>query len=287
LEKEKLIWGRNPVLEYLAADDMPSAAELLVADGAHGKPIDEARRRAKTRSVRTISVSRRDMDSLLPKDAVHQGLALRILGEKAQADEQDIITATAQNGGVLVLLDQLTDPHNIGSIVRSAEAFGAAGVFLPRAHFQGLSGTIVKTSAGATAHIPLVAVDNAARFLDRVKEAGVLGRRHHRRHRPRTFITGRHPPLLLVIGSEGEGMRRLTEEKCDYLVRIPLRGKVSSLNAAVAAVSRSTKCWEETHKGSQKNSNEFSFLSLMGPEIAVKTVFYMIASVKSSLFHRP
>ena len=137
--------------------------------------------------------------------------------------------------GVLVLLDQITDPHNVGAIIRTAEALGADAVVLPKAHSPEIGPTVIKASAGATAHIRIITVTNVASFLDRLKGMGywVVG----------TAADGNLPlteastvkPAVVVIGSEGQGMRRLTEENCDYIVSIPLRGRISSLNASVAA----------------------------------------------------
>ena len=132
-------------------------------------------------------------------------------------------------------LDRISDPHNVGSIIRSAEALGASGVALSRAHSAEVTPVVVKASAGATAHLPVLTVSNVAQFLERAKARGfwIIGASGEGESSPEDVAEVR--PAVLVIGSEGEGMRRLTEHKCDYMVRIPLRGTIASLNASVAA----------------------------------------------------
>ena len=203
------------------------------ADG-HGKIMDVIRLEARKRGINVVSASKEDL-ARLHDSASHQGVILRVKSSDEALDEKMLIHRTVEKKGIIVLLDQLTDPHNIGAIIRTAEALGAQGIVMPRAHAPVASDTIAKTSAGATAHIPMVMVANAARFLEDAKDAGlwVVGS-------DETGTTGMSElssikPALLVIGNEGTGMRRLTGEKCDYIVRIPLKGKVSSLNASVAA----------------------------------------------------
>jgi 23S rRNA (guanosine2251-2'-O)-methyltransferase len=200
----------------------------------HGKIMDVIRLEARKRGINVVSASKEDL-ARLHDSASHQGVILRVKSSDEALDEKMLIQRTVEKKGIIVLLDQLTDPHNIGAIIRTAEALGAQGIVMPRAHAPVASETIAKTSAGATAHIPMVMVANAARFLEDAKDAGlwVVGS-------DETGTTGMDElssikPALLVIGNEGTGMRRLTGEKCDYIVRIPLKGKVSSLNASVAA----------------------------------------------------
>ena len=233
MENEKVIFGRNAVLEYLKSTRELSG-ELLISDGAHGKIIDTIASEAKRRGVRVRLTSKDDL-SKIHDSSNHQGVILLMSGGRKALDGAELIRECASTGGVIVLLDQLTDPHNIGAIIRTAEALGAKGVVMPKAHAPEMGATIAKTSAGATAHIPVVIIPNAAQFMDQAKDAGiwVVG----------SDDTGTTPaselskirPALLVIGSEGTGMRRLTAEKCDYVVRIPLKGNISSLNASVAA----------------------------------------------------
>jgi 23S rRNA (guanosine2251-2'-O)-methyltransferase len=233
LEEKEIIFGRNPVLEYLKSGS-DIRATLYVSDSAHGKIIDVIKDAARQRKVK-VELSPKEKLAEMKEGSSHQGVILVIEAGRTALDENELVRRVVAQKGVLVLLDQLTDPHNVGAIIRTAEALGAMGIIIPRSHAPEMGGTVAKTSAGATAHIPVVLVANAARFLDDAKQAGiwVIGSDDQ----ADTDITKLSSirPALLVIGSEGEGMRRLTAEKCDHIVKIPLKGKVSSLNASVAA----------------------------------------------------
>ena len=178
---------------------------------------------------------RTEIDHLFPPGTVHQGLAL--LAEPLESpDLSQVITGlgTAPEA-VIVCLDQVTDPHNVGAVLRSAAAFGVAAVVVPRAHAPEVTGTLAKAASGALETVPLVRVPNLARALDEIKETGF-------------WCAGLEPAaadtlaaarlggrIALVLGSEGAGLRRLTRERCDVLVRIPLAPGVQSLNLAAAA----------------------------------------------------
>jgi len=229
------IFGRNSVMEYLKAmgPGEGAGAELVVSDGAHGKIIQSILNEASRAGARVERRGKEFFSDLGPSSS-HQGVLLRIK-EKARSDDGDLLERTARERGVLVFLDQLTDPHNVGSIIRTAEALGARGVVMLKSHAAPLTPAVVKSSAGATAHLPVVEEANAARFLDRARDAGfwIIGSAGEGDAGPGSL--GELRPAVLVIGSEGSGMRRITAEKCDRVVRIPLRGKVGSLNASVAA----------------------------------------------------
>lgn len=233
MEEKEIIYGRNPVLEYLKSGS-EIRATLYLSDSAHGKIIDVIKEAARSRRV-NLELCSKEKLATMHEGASHQGVILVIEAGKAVVDEKELVKRVVKNNGVLVLLDQLTDPHNVGAIIRTAEALGAAGVIMPKSHAPELGGVVAKTSAGATAHIPVVLVANAARFLDEARDAGiwVIGSDDQADTDISKLSTIR--PALLVIGNEGEGMRRLTAEKCDHIVKIPLKGKVSSLNASVAA----------------------------------------------------
>lgn len=235
MENKKIIFGRNPVLEYLKSAGRESSMELHISAAAHGKIIDIIRSEAKKQGVPVFGEQKEYFESLGPSSN-HQGVVLLVTRHgNTTVSIDDLLSLAAGENGVIVLLDQVTDPHNTGSIIRSAEALGAHGVVMPAAHTSGVTPTVVKSSAGATAHIPVITVPNAAAFMEQAKKAGlwIIGTSDHgtvKMSRIREM-----KPAVVVIGSEGTGMRRLTEEKCDMTVKIPLKGKVSSLNASVAA----------------------------------------------------
>lgn len=184
----------------------------------------------------TEALPRPELEGLLPRGAVHQGLAVQA-GDLEPLDIDDLLRLIADRPRVrLLALDQVTDPHNVGAILRSAAAFGAAAVILPERHAPAASAVMAKSASGAMELVPLVRVVNLARALDSLKEAnfwcvGLAG------SATQTIadadLTGR---VALVLGSEGEGLRRLTKERCDLLVRIPMAGGgVESLNVSNAA----------------------------------------------------
>ena len=234
MEAKEIIYGRKPVLEYMKTAAPGSGGELFVSRNAHGKIIDILLNEAKAKK---IPVSYRDKDFFknISSSSEHQGIALRITASRKKNDDQDIVTWAAENKGVLVLLDEITDPHNVGSIIRTAEALGCGGIILTKSNSPGINPTVIKSSAGATAHMPVQSISNISGFLEGAKKSGfwIIGTSDHGDKNP--WEIGGYRPAIIIIGSEGTGMRRIVEEQCDYIVKIPLRGKVSSLNASVAA----------------------------------------------------
>jgi 23S rRNA (guanosine2251-2'-O)-methyltransferase len=229
-----LIYGRNAVLEALRQGQ---TERVMVARGVHPKLLAELRKEAARVGADVEEVPRVQLDQAL-RTTQHQGVAAE-LPEVRTGDLRDAFDLAAARGErpLLVLLDHLTDPRNVGAIVRSAEALGAHGVVTEERRSAPLSAVVVKASAGATSLLPVVVVKNLARTIDELKERGV-------------WVYGAAPsgpgavaPELidwdrdaaLVIGSEGSGMRRLVAERCDGLVTIPMTGRIGSLNASVAA----------------------------------------------------
>lgn len=233
MEKKEAVTGRNPVLEYLKGSNETNGMSLHVSEGSHGRIIDDILSLCKKKNVRVVTESRSFFDRF--QASVHQGVVLYIPPKKERADSGSILKRAASDRGVIVLLDQVTDPHNTGSIIRSAEALGCMAVVIPKTNSAGITDTVIKSSAGATAHIEIMTINNVAQFLEELKREGfwIIGTSDH--GNVELSKLGTILPACIVIGSEGKGMRRLTEEKCDYTVSIPLKGKVSSLNASVAA----------------------------------------------------
>lgn len=169
-------------------------------------------------------------------DVTHQGAVAAIRPLKSW-DEHDLIQALGQltEDPLLLILDGVTDPHNLGACLRTADAAGAHAVVIPKDRSAGVDGVVRKVAAGAAEFVPVAAVTNLARTLDALKERGiwVVGTDGEA---PQTlFAADLNRPLGLVLGAEGHGMRRLTRERCDFLVRIPMAGQVESLNVSVAA----------------------------------------------------
>lgn len=233
MEKKEIVTGRNPVIEYLKSVPDTAGMSVHIAEGSHGKIIDEIQSLCRKRNVRVVTEGKSFFNRF--SSAVHQGVVLIMPKVKDAPPSGDVLSRAARDKGVVVLLDQVTDPHNMGSIIRSAEALGCMAVIVPKNNSAGINETVIKTAAGATAHIEVIQVTNVAQFIEELKVMGfwIIGTSDHG-----TIKIGELKnilPACIVIGGEGKGMRRLTEEKCDYTVSIPLKGKVSSLNASVAA----------------------------------------------------
>jgi 23S rRNA (guanosine2251-2'-O)-methyltransferase len=234
-EEAEWIAGRNPVVEALRAD-LPLTA-LYVAEGAErdGR-MREAFALAADRGLMLTSASRADLDRLTG-GAVHQGLAARLPPfEYAHPDDLLERAADAGEPALIVALDSVTDPRNLGAVVRSAAAFGAHGVLVPERRAAGMTASAWKTSAGAAARIPVARATNLVRQLKAYADAGcmVVGLAGD----GDVSLPGLEladGPLVLVVGAEDDGLARLTRETCDQLVSIPMAPGVESLNAGVAA----------------------------------------------------
>ena len=178
---------------------------------------------------------RRDIERVLPAGAVHQGLAT-LADPLPEAAIEDILDAVAeQPDSVVVILDQATDPQNIGAVLRSAAAFGAQAVIMPTRHAPETTGVLAKAASGALETVPLVRVTNLARAMAQLKDAGLWCVGFDTGAATTLAEAGLSGGLALVMGAEGAGLRRLTRESCDLLVRVPLTPAVESLNLSVAA----------------------------------------------------
>ncbi len=229
------IAGRNSVVEALRAN-MPVTA-VYVAEGAErdGR-LREVFRVAADRGISLLEVGRGELDRLTD-GAVHQGLAARVPAYE-YAHPDDLLDRAAESGEkpLIVALDSVTDPRNLGAVVRSAAGFGAHGVLIPERRSAGMTASAWKTSAGAAARLPVAQATNLTRQLKAYQEAGCmvigLAADGDVSLPDLDLATG---PLVVVVGSEGDGLSRLVAETCDQLVSIPMVNAVESLNAGVAA----------------------------------------------------
>ena len=196
--------------------------------------IAAAARRGNGEPIRVFD--RDDFAALLPEGAVHQGLALAV-EPLIEPDLEDVLrrAATLLGRSVILLLDQVTDPHNVGAVLRSANAFGALAVVLPMHGAPPVTGALAKAASGALENVPLVRVVNLAHVLDRLKAAAfwICGLDETASQTLAALDLGER--VALVLGSEGGGMRRLVRERCDYLARLPTRIQQSTINVSNAA----------------------------------------------------
>ncbi len=196
--------------------------------------IQEAKSKGLRRPQPSL-VDKNRFDSLTPKGAVHQHLALACSGLEEIFVQDLIIRAVDKADCVLVMLDQVTDPHNVGAIMRSASAFGASGMIMQKKHAPELDGVLAKSACGAGEHLPVAYETNLSRAIEELKEGGffVFGLSEHAKKTMRDLKPG--GKIVFVLGSEGDGMRRLIQEHCDEVVRLPTGGPIQSLNVSNAA----------------------------------------------------
>ena len=231
--KNEMIEGRNAVLEALRAGR--ALDKVYIARGETDKALAHIAGLARERGVSVSDCDRIKLDAMSVTKA-HQGvIAVCAVREYASLDD---ILALAESRGeepFVVVCDEISDPHNLGAIIRSAECVGAHGVVIPKRRSAGLTAVVGKTSAGAAEHLPVARVANISAALQEPKDRGPWVHGAAAEGSSPMWETDLTGPLALVIGSEGEGLGRLVRERCDFLVSIPLRGKVGSLNASTAA----------------------------------------------------
>jgi 23S rRNA (guanosine2251-2'-O)-methyltransferase len=205
---------------------------IVIASGRHGDRLETIVRLAKSRGVPVRFEDRQQVDRLAGT-RVHQGVAA-LAAAKPAVGLEDLLRETSTQG-LLVLLDGIEDPHNLGAIVRTSLAAGASGVVIPERRAAGLTDTVERASAGALAHLPVARVKNLVRAMEEIKEAGYwLVGLDERAEKSYTEVDYKGS-IGIVLGGEGEGLHELTRKRCDFLVSIPTTGPVRSLNASVAA----------------------------------------------------
>lgn len=229
---EEYIAGRNSILEALNSGR--SINRILMAKGERQGSILQILALAKEKGLVVQEVDKARLD-VLTGGLRHQGVAASV----APVDyvELDEIIARASEQGeqaFLVLLDELEDPHNVGAILRTAEAAGVHGVLMPKRRSCPLSGTVAKTSAGAVEYVPVARIGNVVQTIKQLQKQGFWVVGADMSGGNDFFEEDLSGPIVIVIGSEGQGLGRLVKESCDLLVRIPMQGKISSLNASVA-----------------------------------------------------
>lgn len=210
--------------------------ELLVQSRRKDRRLNTLREEAGRRGISCREVDRSELDRLA--NGVHQGVVAVLEGAAAVSlDERGLLAMLAAKGGdaLLLILDSVTDPHNLGACMRSAAAAGVDAVVIPANASARLNATVRKVASGAAETLPLVTASNLARFIDQLKQAGIWVAGADGGAPASLFEKDLSGPIALVLGAEGKGIRRLVREKCDYLVAIPMVGAMASLNVSVAA----------------------------------------------------
>jgi len=232
MKEARVLIGFHAVLARLRTN-AASVVEILVDESRHDARLADVVRVAEAAGVRVMRVPGKRLDGFY-SGGRHQGIVARVTGRAEQATLEEVLEGL-QEPALLLVLDGVTDPHNLGACLRVADAAGAHAVVVPKDRSAGLSPVVTKVASGAAESVPFVAVTNLARTLDALKEREVwiVGAVEDA---PDDLYGADLPAAVAwVLGSEGEGLRRLTRERCDRLVRIPMHGQVASLNVSVAA----------------------------------------------------
>jgi 23S rRNA (guanosine2251-2'-O)-methyltransferase len=231
-QNDELLIGRNPVAEALSAGR--SIIKVMVAKGNPSGAAVEITAKAKKAGIPVQEVERKKLD-FMTGGAAHQGIAA-LCAMKEYASVEDILNLAEERGEppFIIILDEIEDPHNLGAIIRSAECVGAHGVIIKKRRNAGLTYTAYKASAGALEYLPVARVTNIADTIDDLKHRNIWiygADMNGEDYRKTNFSGG----AALVIGNEGKGISRLVREKCDVIVSLPMKGRINSLNASVAA----------------------------------------------------
>ncbi|MGF3106178.1 23S rRNA (guanosine(2251)-2'-O)-methyltransferase RlmB [Rossellomorea sp. DUT-2] len=226
------IGGRNPVMEALKSGR--DINKIWIAEGSQKGSIQQIVGLAKELNVMVQFVPKKKIEQMVSEN--HQGVVASVAAYQ-YAEIDDLFHRAEQKGEdpFILILDELEDPHNLGSIMRTADAVGAHGIIIPKRRAVGLTSTVAKASTGAIEHIPVARVTNLSRAVDELKERGVWVAGTDAKGKQDFRQLDGTLPIGLIIGSEGKGMSRILRDKCDFLVQLPMVGHVTSLNASVAA----------------------------------------------------
>ena len=232
-EADGIIEGRNAVIEALRTDT--PIDKIYLAKGETDKTLGHIASRAREAGIVVVEADRRKLDAM-SRTHSHQGV-IALAAVREYVTVESILDAAAEKGEtpLLVVCDEISDPHNLGAILRTAECAGAHGVIIPKRRSAGLTAIVAKTSAGAVSYVPVARVANLSATLKELKKQGVWVFGTAADGTTNLYSADLKGPAAIVIGSEGDGMSRLVAENCDFLVSIPMRGRISSLNASAAA----------------------------------------------------
>ena len=231
--KNDIIEGRNAVIEALRAGR--AIDKIFIAKGDVDKTLGHIASKARDKGIVVVEADRRKLDFMSQTHA-HQGVvALAAVREYCEIADILAIAAERNEAPFVIVCDEISDPHNLGAIIRSAECVGAHGVIIPNRRSAGLTAIVDKASAGAAEHMAIARVPNISAAIKELKDNGLWVYGTAADGQNGLWSTDLTGAIALVIGSEGEGMSRLVKESCDFILSLPMKGQVSSLNASAAA----------------------------------------------------
>lgn len=232
-DNSEILYGRNPVIEALRSDI--TVNKLLIAQGDNSGSLKVILSLAREKQLVYQSVDKKKLDEICGHKN-HQGVVMYISAGE-YADVSDILDRAREKNEppFILILDEIQDPHNLGAMIRTAEACGVHGIIIPKRRSVQLTGAVAKASAGALSHMLIARVSNLPTVIDELKKEGVWIAGTDAGGDTEFFKADYSGPIGIVIGSEGYGIGDLVRKKCDYIITIPMVGKVSSLNASVAA----------------------------------------------------
>ncbi len=233
MENKFQIEGRNPVIEALTSDK--TIEKIYIQKGNVQGSAQKVINLAKKKKIQISEVDKNKLNAMAETES-HQGV-IALISPINYVSVDDILNRAAEKGEqpFIIILDEIEDPHNLGSVIRSANAFGAHGVIIPKHRSASVTATVVKTSAGACFHTPVAKVTNLVNTMKELKKRGVWITGADMGGEKNIYNADFSGPIAIVIGNEGCGMSRLVREECDFIVNIPMVGEIESLNASVSA----------------------------------------------------
>ncbi|WP_281273451.1 23S rRNA (guanosine(2251)-2'-O)-methyltransferase RlmB [Cohnella lupini] len=230
---DEYLAGKHPILEAMKAGR--SINKIFVSAQAQRHLVQPIMDEAKIRGIVVQQVDKSKLDRLVP-DMQHQGVVAQAAAV-AYVEVEDLLARAAERGEapLIVLLDEVEDPHNLGSVLRTADCTGVHGVIIPKRRSASLTAVVAKTSAGAVEYVPVARVANLVQTMEKLKEAGLWIAGADAGAKEGFYDTNLTGPMAIVIGNEGQGLSRLVKERCDFILSLPMSGQINSLNASVAA----------------------------------------------------
>ncbi|HTP12095.1 MAG TPA: 23S rRNA (guanosine(2251)-2'-O)-methyltransferase RlmB [Bacteroidota bacterium] len=229
---DNLIIGKQPVLEALKSDT--AVEKVLILHHTRPESMGKIRSLALRKGVPVVEVDARKLREIAQTD--HTQGVVALVSAKAYVEPEDLLAAADRKGEkpLILILDEIEDPQNLGALIRTAECAGIHGVIIPKHHAAPITETVAKASAGAVSHVAIARVTNVVQTIEELKKRGLWIVGSEAEAAKVYYEVDYSGPVGIVVGNEGKGIRRLVKEKCDYLVKIPMYGKIDSLNASVS-----------------------------------------------------